>query len=108
MKIEDKQVSHKDRELSQISEKAAEFLRTLANPNRLIILNRLMRGEACVGDLEKSLSISQSALSQHLTRMKSEGILSKRRESQQIFYSISDTRVGKFIDIAGECFGKNN
>lgn len=108
MTIEDKKLSQNDRELSQIAEKAAEFLRTLANSNRLIILNRLMRGEACVGDLEKSLSISQSALSQHLTRMKSEGILSKRRESQQIFYSISDRRVGKFIDVVGECFGKNN
>ncbi len=98
------QLSRNENDLSQVAEKAAEFLRTLANPNRLIILVRLLEGEACVGDLEKSLNISQSALSQHLSRMRSEGILSRRRESQQIFYSIVDDRVEKFIDLAKENF----
>lgn len=88
----------------QAAEKSAEFLRTLANPNRLIILNQLLKGESCVGDLEKVLSISQSALSQHLSRMRSEGMLSKRRESQQIFYAISDKRVEKFINLVNEYF----
>ncbi|MCL4166315.1 UNVERIFIED_CONTAM: hypothetical protein GTU68_042317, partial [Idotea baltica] len=71
---------------------------------RLIILACLKKGESCVGDLEKSLNISQSALSQHLSRMRGEGILSRRRESQQIFYSINDDRVEKFLDLAFEVF----
>ena len=100
--------SQKNIELSQAAEKAAEFLKTLANPNRLIILGCLLKGESCVGDLEKSLSISQSALSQHLSRMRGEGILARRRESQQIFYSICDDRVEKFLNIAYEIFYNNN
>lgn len=95
-------------ELLQTAEKAAEFLKTLANPNRLIILDCLLEGESCVGDLEKSLNISQSALSQHLSRMRGEGILARRRERQQIFYSICDDRVEKFLNIASEVFYNNN
>jgi len=52
-------------ELQIDSLKAANFLKTLANSNRLVILSRLLGKEMCVGDLEKNLDISQSALSQH-------------------------------------------
>lgn len=103
-----KEDSRKNVEISQAADNAAEFLKTLANPNRLIILSCLTKGESCVGDLEKSLNISQSALSQHLSRMRGEGLLSRRRESQQIFYSINDDRVGKFLDLAFEIFYKGN
>lgn len=103
-----KEDSRKNVEISQAADNAAEFLKTLANPNRLIILSCLTKGESCVGDLEKSLNISQSALSQHLSRMRGEGLLSRRRESQQIFYSINDDRVGKFLDVAFEIFYKGN
>lgn len=96
-----------NQKVTQAADNAAEFLKTLANPNRLIILSCLRKGESCVGDLEKSLNISQSALSQHLSRMRGEGILARRRESQQIFYSIDDDRVGKFLDMACEIFYKN-
>lgn len=89
---------------SQDAEKAAKFLKTLANTNRLIILNILMKNESCVGDLEKCLNISQSALSQHLSRMRDDGILKSRRESQQIFYSINDDRVKKFLKVTREVF----
>ncbi|MCC3860290.1 ArsR/SmtB family transcription factor [Pseudemcibacter aquimaris] len=99
--------SHLNIDMSQAAENAAEFLKTLANPNRLIILGCLLKGESNVGELEKSLNISQSALSQHLSRMRGEGILARRRESQQIFYSICDDRVEKFLSIANELFYNN-
>ena len=99
-----KENSQKNIELLQIAENAAGFLKTLANSNRLIILGKLLKGECCVGDLEKDLSISQSALSQHLGRMHAEGILTRRRESQQIFYSILDNRVGMFLEMTSELF----
>lgn len=86
------------------ADEAAEFLKTLANPNRLIILGKLLEGELCVGDLEKSLNITQSALSQHLSRMRGDGILSRRRDKQQIFYAINDDRVEKFMKIACASF----
>ncbi len=83
---------------------AADFLKTLANSNRLVILSRLLGEEMCVGDLEKNLDISQSALSQHLSRMRSEGLVSTRRESQQIFYRIKDYRVAQMLKLTYDLF----
>lgn len=93
-----------DVDVCQSVHEAATFLKNLANPNRLIILGKLLKGELCVGELEKSLDITQSALSQHLSRMRSDGILSSRRDRQQIFYTINDDRVEKFLKMACECF----
>lgn len=90
----------------QVADNAAEFLKTLANQNRLIILSCLRNGELCVGDIEKSLNISQSALSQHLSRMRSEGILARRREHQKIFYYIKDDRAVIFLDAILNLFEK--
>lgn len=83
---------------------AAGFLKTLANSNRLVILSRLLDDEKCVGDLEKNLNISQSALSQHLGRMRAEGLVTTRRESQQIFYRIKDDRVAQMIKLTYDLF----
>ena len=83
---------------------AADFLKTLANSNRLVILSRLLDDEMCVGDLEKNLDISQSALSQHLSRMRAEGLVTTRRESQQIFYRIKDERVQHMLRVTYELF----
>lgn len=90
--------------LQHNSYEAADFLKTLANANRLVILSRLMGGEMCVGDLEKNLNISQSALSQHLSRMRSEGLVATRRESQQIFYRIKDDRVAHMMKLTYDLF----
>ncbi|MCF6216639.1 MAG: metalloregulator ArsR/SmtB family transcription factor [Emcibacter sp.] len=87
---------------------AADFLKTLANSNRLIILSRLLGKEMCVGDLEKDLDISQSALSQHLGRMRAEGIVATRRESQQIFYRIKDARVARMLRLTYDLFYLEN
>lgn len=87
---------------------AADFLKTLANSNRLVILSRLLGKEMCVGDLEKNLNISQSALSQHLSRMRSEGLVSTRRESQQIFYRIKDHRVAEMLKLTYDLFCKDD
>ena len=90
--------------LQHRSFEAAGFLKTLANSNRLVILSRLLDKEKCVGDLEKNLNISQSALSQHLGRMRAEGLVSTRRESQQIFYSIKDPRVARMLTLTYDLF----
>ena len=90
--------------LQRNSFEAADFLKTLANSNRLVILSRLLGKEICVGDLEKNLNISQSALSQHLSRMRAEGLVSTRRESQQIFYRIKDSRVEAMLNLTYALF----
>jgi ArsR family transcriptional regulator len=72
----------------------ANILRALANERRLMILCQLVEyGEATVGSLVQEVGISQSALSQHLSKMRDEGIVTFRRESQTIWYRIADQRI---------------
>jgi ArsR family transcriptional regulator len=74
--------------------KVASLLGALANDRRLLILCKLVElGEATVGTLAEEVGLSQSALSQHLARMRGEGILAFRRESQSVWYRIADHKV---------------
>jgi ArsR family transcriptional regulator len=69
----------------------AKILRTLGNERRLMILCKLVeRGEANVTTLTEDVGLSQSALSQHLAKMRQEGIVAFRRESQTLWYRIAD------------------
>jgi ArsR family transcriptional regulator len=71
----------------------ADILRAIANERRLMILCKLVEwGEATVGSLAEAIGLSQSALSQHLARMREEGIVTYRRESQTLWYRIADPR----------------
>jgi ArsR family transcriptional regulator len=71
----------------------ADILRALANERRLMILCKLVEwGEATVGSLAAAVGLSQSALSQHLAKMRAEGIITYRRESQALWYRIADAR----------------
>ncbi len=71
----------------------AGILRALANERRLMILCKLVEwGEANVGTLADAVGLSSSALSQHLAKMREEGIVATRRESQTIWYRIADPR----------------
>ena len=76
---------------------AAAFLKILANDRRLMILCELLKGERSVGELEEIVSLSQSALSQHLARLRRSHLVKTRRESQTIYYSIADPGVKKII-----------
>jgi ArsR family transcriptional regulator, virulence genes transcriptional regulator len=80
-----------------LEEKATEvaaILRALANEKRLLILCRLVEwGEANVTTLANAVGLSQSALSQHLAKMRAEGLVAFRRESQTIWYRIADPRI---------------
>jgi ArsR family transcriptional regulator len=72
----------------------AGILRALANERRLMILCRLVEcGEANVSTLAEVVGLSQSALSQHLAKMRAEGLVTFRRESQTLWYRIADPRV---------------
>ncbi|PVE23621.1 transcriptional regulator [Microvirga sp. KLBC 81] len=72
----------------------ADILRALANERRLMILCKLVEwGEANVTSLTEAVGLSQSALSQHLAKMRDEGIVATRRESQTIWYRIADPRI---------------
>lgn len=72
----------------------AGILRALANEHRLMILCKLVEwGEANVGSLVEAVGLSQSALSQHLAKMREEGLITFRRESQTLWYRIADPRI---------------
>ncbi len=68
---------------------ASRLLKSLANDRRLLILCHLSENEKSVGELERLVNLSQSALSQHLARLRRDNLVSTRREAQTIFYSIA-------------------
>ncbi|MFN9737277.1 MAG: ArsR/SmtB family transcription factor [Pseudomonadota bacterium] len=72
------------------AEAAADLLKILGHPARLRILCRLVEGEHSVGALNADIPLSQSALSQHLALLRDQGLVTTRRESQTIFYSLAD------------------
>ncbi len=79
------------------AERASALMKTLGHADRLMILCNLAEGERAVGDLAAELNISQSSLSQHLARMRAEGLVETRRESQTIYYRLSGGEVRKVI-----------
>ena len=68
--------------------RAATLLRLLANEKRLMILCQLADGEMAVGEIQSHVNLSQSALSQHLALLRTEGIVATRREGQAVFYRL--------------------
>jgi ArsR family transcriptional regulator len=90
-----------DRSLAEFEEKAAEaalMLKALANEKRLMILCRLLeQGEMSVQPLADSVGLSQSALSQHLARMREDGIVAFRRDAQTIYYRVADPAVARIL-----------
>lgn len=85
----------------------ADILRALANERRLMILCQLVEyGEATVGSLVDAVGISQSALSQHLAKMRDEGIVTFRRDAQTIWYRIADARVEQLFATLHRLFCK--
>ncbi len=80
------------------AEEAARMLKLLANEKRLLILCQLVsEEEMSVGELAMHVDLSQSALSQHLARMREEGLVATRRESQTIYYRLADPDVTRLL-----------
>jgi len=75
----------------------ADFLKGLAHPVRLQIIERLKSGEASVGTLEQDLSVKQSNLSRHLAILRELGVLEARQEKTSVYYAIQDEDVFKIL-----------
>ncbi len=90
-----------DKSMAQLERKAGEaagLLKLLANENRLLILCRLaIAGELSVGSLANAAGLSQSALSQHLAKMREDGLLATRRDAQTIYYRIADQNAAQLL-----------
>ena len=91
-------------ELAAKAEQAERFLKALANSHRLMILCELHDGETSVTPLQQSVGLSQSALSQHLARLRADQLVKTRRESQTIYYSLADENVSRMMALLYELF----
>ncbi len=89
---------------------ASRILKAMANERRLMILCHLNDGERSVGELEKLLGISQSALSQHLARLRKDGLVTPRRSAQSIYYSLygdaARTIIRSLSELMADCTTK--
>ncbi|MDO5687174.1 MAG: metalloregulator ArsR/SmtB family transcription factor [Neisseria sp.] len=87
------------------ADRAADFLRALGNQHRLQVLCLLLKhGEMNVGQINEHTTLSQSALSQHLAKMREEGMVTYRRDAQTLYYRICDEKVVRVIAVLKESF----
>lgn len=85
-----------DRQITALEERAeyvSDRLALVANPRRLLILCELATGEKSVGTLQSAVGLGQSALSQHLARLREAGVVATRREARTIHYRIADPEI---------------
>jgi DNA-binding transcriptional ArsR family regulator len=87
------------------AQEGARLLKLLANEKRLVVLCFLAtRGEMPVGALAEALNLSQSALSQHLAKLRRDGLVQFRRESQTLHYRLADPRAVRVLVVLKEIF----
>lgn len=84
--------------LQENAQRASALLKAMSNQHRLLILCQLVPGEKCVGELEKFVGLSQSALSQHLARLRRDNLVKTRRSAQTIYYSLSGDEARAVIE----------
>lgn len=86
------------------SDEAADLLSAMSNAKRLLILCNLVAGEMPVGQLAETVGLSQSALSQHLAKLRARKLVSTRRDAQTIYYSIASESVYQVLETIGDIF----
>jgi DNA-binding transcriptional ArsR family regulator len=93
------------KKLAKQAGEAAQLLKLLGNEKRLLVLCFLAaRGEMTVGELVGVAKLSQSALSQHLARLRADGLVTFRRTSQTLHYRIADKRALRIIQVLKEIY----
>lgn len=85
--------------LRQAADEAVGALKVMANEDRLLLLCQLSQGESCVGDLEEALDIHQPTLSQQLGVLRTEGVVTTRRDGKRIYYSVSDPNLMEILKL---------
>lgn len=90
------------------AQKASNFLKAISHDGRLMILCHLASGEKSVTELEELLSARQAAVSQQLTRLRLEGLVTPRREGKAIFYSLTDDRPKQIMEVVYDLFCRND
>ncbi|MFD1940618.1 ArsR/SmtB family transcription factor [Paradevosia shaoguanensis] len=83
--------------MEENADKASQLLTAMANPKRLLILCNLLDDELNVGQLSERVTLGQSPLSQHLSKLRAWGLVRTRREGQQINYSLASDEVRQVL-----------
>jgi DNA-binding transcriptional ArsR family regulator len=83
---------------------AAHLLKALANEHRLMILCKLAEGELSVGDLVAAIGISQSALSQHLAKLRADRVVTTRRDAQTIYYRLASADAARVLEVLADIY----
>jgi len=83
---------------------AAALLRAISHEARLLVLCELANGEHSAGELVERSGLSQSALSQHLAKLREEGLVATRREAQVIHYRIADQRAQRLLRVLHDIY----
>lgn len=91
-------------ELERNAERAAGLLGSMANARRLLVLCKLVEGEKSVNALAADVGLSQSALSQHLAKLRQQGLVSTRRDAQSIYYSLGSDEVRAVLSTLYELY----
>ncbi|WP_299620312.1 metalloregulator ArsR/SmtB family transcription factor [Pelagibius sp.] len=84
--------------------RASRLLKAMGNERRLIILCHLSEREHSVTELCRLVGLSQSALSQHLAKLRRDNLVKTRRSAQTVFYSVSSPEVGKMLIALSDLF----
>ena len=91
-------------ELLENASRASDFLKSLANEHRLVILCTLAGNELSVSELNDIVPLSQSALSQHLAALRESGLVLTRRESRTIYYRLNGDDALRVIEVLQSIF----
>ncbi len=83
---------------------AAQLLKALANEHRLMILCKLAEGELSVGDLVAAIGLSQSALSQHLAKLRADRLVTTRRDAQTIYYRLTSADAARVLQVLADIY----
>jgi len=86
------------------AEEAADFLKALANDQRLAILCTLLEGPMAVGQINERVELSQSALSQHLAVLRDSNLVNTEKQSQTVYYSLHDDKTRRLLELLHDCF----
>jgi ArsR family transcriptional regulator len=92
--------------MSRKAEQAARLLRALSHGARLRVVCELVDGERSAGDLVRASGLSQSALSQHLAKLRTEKLVATRRDAQTIYYRIADPKALQVLKVLFELYCK--
>ncbi|MCW9033430.1 MAG: metalloregulator ArsR/SmtB family transcription factor [Alphaproteobacteria bacterium] len=85
-------------DMQKNAQRASNLLKAMSNEHRLMVLCQLLHGERSVGELEEIIGLSQSALSQHLARLRKDDLVQTRRSAQTIYYSLEGEEAKRVIE----------